>query len=267
MMDKIKFSYVLPEPSSYPVLDDLKRELACIKECGYDAVEFQIAEPLRFNEEQARKLLDVSGLGMCAFQTGGTYATIANCLSTPDKIVRQRTIELLHRFVELAARWNSVIVFGSLQGRRRDEPDKDIGEKRIMEGLAEIGQRATERGVTLAFEPVNHSEVGFNNTIAEASQLVRSLNLPGVKLMVDSYHMNIEEMDMLIPLDGIADILAHVHLSETNRDVLGTGHWPTAAFLSKLSSIRYIGYCSIGVYNTRLPRHECIRRCMDALKS
>ena len=92
--------------------------------------------------------------------------------------------------------------------------------------------------MTLAFEPVQHGEVGFHNTIAEVAELVRGLNLPGLRMMVDTFHMNIEEKDMLAPLAGIRDILAHVHLSETNRDVLGTGHWPTAAFLGRVGADR-----------------------------
>jgi sugar phosphate isomerase/epimerase len=48
---------------------------------------------------------------------------------------------------------------------------------------------------------------------------VRGLNLPGVRLMVDTFHMNLER-DMIAQLAAVADILVHVHLSETNRDVL-----------------------------------------------
>ena len=59
------------------------------------------------------------------------------------------------------------------------------------------------KGVTLAFEPVNHGEVGFHNTIAEVADLVRSLNLPGRAMMVDTFHMNIEEQDLLAPLAEI----------------------------------------------------------------
>jgi sugar phosphate isomerase/epimerase len=70
---------------------------------------------------------------------------------------------------------------------------------------------------------------------------------------------------MLAPLAAVADILAHVHLSETNRDVLGTAHWDTAALLRELARLDYRGYCSVGVYHTRLPRDQCIRGCREAL--
>jgi sugar phosphate isomerase/epimerase len=262
----MKFSYVLPDPGSYPVWGEFFGDLLHMKRLGYGAVELQITNPARLNEKLLRESLDISGYHLCAIQTGGSYATRRNCLCTANAKVWDRTIELLWSFVDLAARFGSLLVFGSLQGRAKDEPDLQTGRQRIIEALNLVGQYATERGVVLALEPVNHLEVAWHHTIEEVHQLVRAINLPGVRMMVDTFHMNIEERAMLAPLAAIRDVLAHVHLCETNRDVLGTGHWDTAAFLRELHRLGYQGYCSIGVYNTRLSRHECIRRCMDILE-
>jgi 5-keto-L-gluconate epimerase len=261
----MKFSYVLPDPATYRDWSEFDGDLACMKQAGYDAVELQIADPALFDEERVRRSLDRVGFAMCAFQTGSTYASRGNCLCTPDEAVRCRTIDLLCSFVDLAARWNAVIVFGSLQGRLRDEPDRQAGAARIRDALHEVGWWATQRCATIAFEPVNHGEVGFHNTIAEAAALVRGLDMPGVRLMIDTFHMNIEERDVLAPLTDIRDLLTHVHLSETNRDILGTGHWPTAGFFARLAESGFNGYCSVGVYNSRRPRRECIERCKAAL--
>jgi D-psicose/D-tagatose/L-ribulose 3-epimerase len=262
----MKFSYVLPDPVTYRDWSEFEGDLAAMKHVGYDAVELQIADPAHFDEDRVRRALDAVGCPMCAFQTGATYATRGNCLCTADESVRRRTIDLLRAFVDLAARWKSVIVFGSLQGRRTDEPDRASGERRIREAIAEVGEPATARGVTLAIEPVQQGEVGFHNTIAEVAELVRGLDVAGVRMMIDTFHMNIEERDAVAPIAPIHDILTHVHLSETNRDVLGAGHWPTVAFLAELRRLRYTGFCSVGVYNTRLSRRESIAQCMDVLQ-
>ena len=127
------------------------------------------------------------------------------------------------------------------------------GAARIREAIQDVGQYVSEKKVLLAFEPVNSVEVGFHNTIAEVADLVRGLGLPGVRMMIDTFHMNIEEKDMLAPLAGIRDILVHVHLTETNRDVLCAGHWPTAAFFREMTRIGYRGYYTMGVYSTRGP--------------
>ena len=72
---------------------------------------------------------------------------------------------------------------------------------------------------------------------------------------------------MLAPLAGIGEILAHVHLSETNRDVLGEGHWDTKGFLTELRRIGYPGFCSIGVYNTRRSRRDCLQHCRKLVQA
>lgn len=262
----MKFSYVLPDPHAYPTWSAFEADLASLKEAGYEAVELQIADPNQLDEGRLRESLAAVDYIMCAFQTGSSYSSHGNCLSTADDTVRERTIRLLKDYIDLAYRWQSVIVFGSLQGRLADEPDRTVGEARILQAIQEVGQYATERGVTFAYEPVNHLEVGFNNTIAEVVELITRLDLPAVRLMIDTFHMNIEEQAMLAPLPSIRPLLAHVHLSETNRDVLGTGHWDTGAFLEALHQIGYEGYCSVGVYNTRLSRRECITRCMAEIK-
>lgn len=261
----MRFSYVLPDPVSYRDWTEFEGDLACVKRAGYDAVELQIADPAAFDEVRVRQALEAARLPLCAIQTGASYATRGNCLCSPDAAVRQRTITLLRAFADLAARWEAVMVVGSLQGRLKDEPDRDVGSARIAEGLHEAGAHATRVGAVIAFEPVNHGEIGFHNTIAEAAALVRRLAQPGLRLMVDGFHMNIEEQDMIAPLAGVNELLAHVHLCETNRGLLGTGHWPTSAFLAELNRLHYAGACSVGVYNSRLPRRTCISRCKHVL--
>lgn len=262
----MRFAYVLPDPRSYTDWSEFEGDLACARQAGYDAVELQISDPADFDEEQVEKALQEVGYSMCAFQTGGTYYSRGNCLCTADDVVRQRTIRLVRSFVDLAARWGSVIVFGSLQGRLADEPDRRAGEARIIEGIRQAGGYAADKNVTIAFEPVNHLEVGWHNTIASVAGLIRRLDTPGVRMMIDTFHMNIEEKDMLEPLRHIVPILAHAHLSESNRDVLGAGHWDTAAFLRELRRLGYRGHVSVGVYNTRLSRRQCIRQCMAEVR-
>ena len=195
----MKLSYVLPDPASYREWDEFDGDLACMKKAGYDAVELQIADPTMFDERRVRQSLQQADYEMCAFQTGSTYGSRGNCLSTADETVRLRTIVLLKSYVDLASRWNALIVFGSLQGRLSDEPNRQAGQSRIWEALREVGHYAATQHATLAFEPVNHSEVGFHNTIAQAACLVRSLNLASVRMMIDTFHINIEEKDVLAP--------------------------------------------------------------------
>ena len=266
MVQGLKLSYVLPSPRLEADWDGFDGDLACLRHEGYDAVELQIANPVELDEPRLRASLAAVGFDLCAFQTGGTYATRGNCLCSPDAPVRRRTEDLLRAFVDLARRFGSVIVFGSLQGQRRFEPDLVAGRQRIVEAMTRIGRYATSQAVRIAYEPVNHLETDYFNRIADVVEWVRRLGEPGLALMVDTFHMNIEEASLTAPLAAIGDLLAHVHLSETNRDVLGRGHLPTSAFLQELRRIGYRGICSVGVYHTDLPRRDCIRQCMEYLR-
>jgi sugar phosphate isomerase/epimerase len=262
----MRLGYVLPEPGSYRRWEDFDSDLACISRCGYDAVELQITDPAAFDEARVQRSLEAAGLPLAAFQTGGSYAARGNCLCSRDAAVRARTVSLLRSFVDLAARREALMVFGSLQGRLGDEPDRETGRKRIVQALGEVCAYASREGVVVAIEPVNHLEVGWHHTIAETAALVRALGLQAARLMIDTFHMNIEERDMVSALPGIADILVHVHLSETNRGVTGEGHLDIGGFLRALRGSGYAGTCSVGVFESPLPRQECIARSLSVIR-
>lgn len=263
----MRWGYVLPDPSTYGAWSEFEGDVACIRDAGYDAVELQVIDPAGFDGDRVLGVLERAGLPLLAVQTGQTYALRGNCLSTADAAVRRRTTDLLKSFVPLAACTGALLVFGSLQGRLADEPDRAAASRRICDAVVEVGEAATAAGVTLAFEPVQHGEVGFHTTIADVAAVVRAMGLGGVRMMVDTFHMNIEERDMIAPLEPIRDLLAHVHLCETNRGVLGEGHWPTGSFVRELERIGYAGDLSIGVYNTRRPRRDCIAECLVAARA
>jgi sugar phosphate isomerase/epimerase len=263
---RFRFAYVLPGPNAYANRAAFLDDLAAVRNAGYDAVELQITDPSELDEAALRGDLERAGLPLCAVQTGGSYAALGNCLCTADAKVRERTTALLRRFVDFASRFKIVLVFGSLQGRRSDEPDFRAGRTRIVAAVRELAAYARPSGVAIAYEPVNHMEVGWHHTVAEVESVVRDIGEPSLKLMIDTFHMNIEERDLFGFLPEITDVLAHVHLSDTNRDTLGSCRWPTAEFLSGLARIGYGGAVSVGVYNTSLSREKNMARSMDALK-
>ena len=87
----MRLSYVLPDPASYRDWDEFDGDLAAMRNAGYDGVELQIADPAQFDQPRVRRSLAAGGYTMCAFQTGSTYYSRGNCLSTVDDAVRRRT--------------------------------------------------------------------------------------------------------------------------------------------------------------------------------
>ena len=238
---------------SYMIIDaavmgeDFRPTFDFLKSCGYEGVELNLTPFLLERLDQVEKALESSGLVMPSFLTGAVYNE-GLCLSSPDADIRRRTVERLQRYVDLGQRFNALLVVGLLQGLRSDESDADVANKRIAAGLREVGLTAGDKGVDIVIEPINHLQVGFNNSVAEVQQLIAAIGVPAFKPMVDTIHMNIEETSLTEPIYSCGDQLRHVHLCESNGGLLGSGHIDFAAVLQALDAINYEGFASVKIY-------------------
>jgi sugar phosphate isomerase/epimerase len=128
-----------------------------------------------------------------------------------------------------------------------DEPPRTAEQDRevLLEGLAELGEHAEQTGVVLLLEPLNRYEDHMVNTVAAAAGLVRAAGSPGVRILADTYHMNIEEEDACAALRSAGDLLGAVHASDSNRHQPGTGHVPFGAIVATLREMRFDGVLSV----------------------
>jgi sugar phosphate isomerase/epimerase len=137
-------------------------------------------------------------------------------------------------------------------------PDED--REVLVEGLAEIGAHAEQAGVVLLFEPLNRYEDHMVNTVAQAAGLITAAGSAGVRILADTYHMNIEEDDSCSALRSVRDLLGAVHLSDSNRHQPGTGHVPFAAIVATLREIGFDGVLSVEC-RLRGEPDQAVREC------
>jgi sugar phosphate isomerase/epimerase len=128
-----------------------------------------------------------------------------------------------------------------------DEPPRTAGEDRevLVEGLAALGAHAEAAGVVLLFEPLNRYEDHMVNTVAQAAELIAAAGSAGVRILADTYHMNIEEDDPCAALRSVAEVLGAVHLSDSNRGQPATGHVPFGAIVATLVECGFDGVVSV----------------------
>jgi sugar phosphate isomerase/epimerase len=128
-----------------------------------------------------------------------------------------------------------------------DEPPRTPDQDRevLLEGLVELGAHAERTGAVLLFEPLNRYEDHMVNTVAQAAELVRATGSPGVRILADTYHMNIEEDDVCAALRDAGELLGAVHLSDSNRGQPGTGHVPFDAIVATLRELGFDGVLSV----------------------
>jgi sugar phosphate isomerase/epimerase len=261
----IRLSYILlPRLTAFGSVDELRRILLHLRACGYDGVELNLTEPFGIEPAQLELLVREIGLTIPSFLTGEAYAD-GLCLSSPSADVRRRTVDRLVGYVNVASQFGALLVVGLLQGLRRDEPDPIVANGRIVEGLKPVAKAAAAKGVDLVIEPVNHLQVGFNNTVAEVRSLIAQIGSPAVRPMVDTVHLNIEERSLTEPILACGRALRHVHLCESNGGPFGTGHIDFAAVGNALAQIGYEGFASVKVYRLSTIE-EAARASIDYLK-
>src|SRR5215472_7510020 len=128
-----------------------------------------------------------------------------------------------------------------MSGRRRTEDEW----KWAVEGLQVAAQQARKVDVTLCVEPLNRFETYFLNTLSDAAQLVCDVGESNVLVHFDTFHANIEERHPADSLRAVAKMLGHVHVSENDRGIPGTGHNDWRGILSALKEVRYDGWMTI----------------------
>ncbi|SCL35616.1 Sugar phosphate isomerase/epimerase [Micromonospora rhizosphaerae] len=124
----------------------------------------------------------------------------------------------------------------------RSEPDDRAV---LIEGLTELGEHAAREGVVLALEPLNRYEDHMVNRLEQAVELITAVGLSSVKVLADTYHMNIEEDEPTTALVLAARHLGHVQVSDSNRFHPGAGHLDWAALLGTLDAIGYDGHLAV----------------------
>jgi sugar phosphate isomerase/epimerase len=230
----------------HPPGDTLAERVASALAAGYDGLELLDAGRAREPELAALR------------REGARFPTacpsLGGWLGDFDASRRREALDELRRQLDgIAALGGHGVVTPAAWGMftRRlppfDEPPRTPEEDRevLLEGLAEAGSHAAAAGVVLLFEPLNRYEDHMVNTLAQGAELIAACGSPGVRLLADTYHMNIEEHDLCAALRPVAGGLGAVHLSDSNRHQPGTGHVPFEAVLATLAEAGFDGVLSV----------------------
>ncbi|GIP34945.1 sugar phosphate isomerase/epimerase family protein [Paenibacillus sp. J2TS4] len=120
--------------------------------------------------------------------------------------------------------------------------NKPAAREQSIKSMQELADYAAQYDITLLVETLNRFEQFLVNDAKEAVEYVKDVNKDNVKVMLDSFHMNIEEDYMGDAIRYTGDYLGHFHIGECNRKVPGKGHMPWAEMGQALRDINYDGY-------------------------
>jgi D-psicose/D-tagatose/L-ribulose 3-epimerase len=233
-----------------------------IKRMGFDVVEIPVEDPEVINGQKVKEALDEHGLEAVVCGAFGPGRDFTN----EDPAVHQDCFDYMDALMDFCTQWDIDFVAGpmySAVGKARlVPPDQKKKEWELaVTNLRKVAERAADKGLELAIEPLNRFESDLINTTEDAARLVKDINHPAAKIMVDGFHMSIEEKNLEEALKTAGEDLIHVQTSENFRGTPGTGQTDWDSFRRGLEAVDYDGIVSIECFasdNQELADAVCI---------
>jgi sugar phosphate isomerase/epimerase len=226
-------------PQNYRDNQRFISDLRVLRELGFYGVELNIADPGQADFADIRAFLGQYDLVFTNFATGLTAKRHALSLSSADSNVRQRSIAQCKGIIDQVSGSVEGIIVGFLKGPAVN--DVNEARKRFADALAAIAPHAQTRSVRVLIEATNRYESSVANSLEETAHLIRELNNPFVRLLPDTFHMNIEEADGPAALKSCAGLYDSVHVSDNNRHFPGFGAFRFDDIITTLKDIGFEG--------------------------
>lgn len=211
---------------------------------GFDGIELMVRDPAGLDWPAVKGALDTNGLGVSQVVTGELFGADGLCLVTADTALYQRAEQRTRSVIDLAAYLGAMVNIGRLRGRLDSIGGGAQAWQTAVERLRGVAQYAAEQGVRITLEPINRYETDFLMTSAQGMQFIEAMGCDNVGLMLDLFHMNIEEDSIEAGLQRAGRLLWHVHIADTNRNYPGSGHMNYAPIFQTLRGMGYEGYIS-----------------------
>jgi len=223
---------------------DLEANLAKIAGWGYDGVELAIRDPALVDAEDLMRMVTAHGLAVPAIGTGQAWGEEGLSFTDPDPGVREAAIRRAQAHIPLAARTGAVIIVGLLRGIIRPGVQHGQAMEWLVGALRECCGAARSHGVCLALEPINRYETTLINHAAQGMELLERVGAENLGLLLDTFHMNIEDAVMEESIRLCGNRIFHFHVADSNRRYPGAGHIDFESVLGALYATGYEGYVS-----------------------
>lgn len=254
-------TFIWVSPFSTDSIDLLTK----VKNMGYDIIEIAVEDTRiidwKLIKDTARDL-DLK------ITISGAFGPERDISST-DPAFREIGKQYIIDCIRIAQQMDSPVFGGpvySAVGKTRivSEEQKKQEREWCVDILKEVTQIAGDCGVTLGLEPLNRFETDMVNTVDQALSILDEVGNPNLKIVLDTFHSNIEEKDIPATIRKIGkDLLCHVQGNESDRGTPGTGHLEWQGIQEALTDIGYDGAVVIETFgqpSKELARAACIWR-------
>lgn len=245
----MKFAIAMAEEAlpAEPVLfrGDIVASMEKARAMGYDAVEIHTRDAALLDGDAIEACMKKTGIAVSALATGLAKRIDGLTFIDDSDAVRAEAVERVLKFVDLAARFRSAIIIGSLRGAIPDLANRGACDKRFRECIDKVLAAAGAKGVDIVLEVINRYENNFLNTVKESLAYIEPIKSDNLKLHLDTFHMNIEETNMADAIRACGKRLGYIHVADNTRLYPGTGSIDFPAVFAALEDVGYQGYVSV----------------------
>ena len=251
-----KYSITL---SSFRDIESIEKTLDRLVYQGYDAVEMY-GEPDKLDIRTIQETFSCFDIAVCGItgmwgSSGLEDTHKRKLISCNQSILKQskeyvkRCIKLCH---ELGGKELNLCLFADDELATFDRNHvilSDIKKKRIIQSvllpiLYELTRFAADYDIILLLEPLNRYSTPYCTTAKDAVYIAKQVNHTNFGILLDTFHMNIEEDSFEYAILGSANLLGHTHFADNNRKMPGRAHIDFKLILDSLNRIKYNGYIS-----------------------
>jgi D-psicose/D-tagatose/L-ribulose 3-epimerase len=215
------------------------------QDAGFDGVEIPTFDG-KLDVPVLRDHLSTTRLTPIIIGGGSAYTDI----SAEDNTVRANGLEYIKRCVDACHALGGTLVCGPLYGsvgatRFLSNEERTKTLLRIAHTLKEATHYAADRGVVIAIEPLCRYDTHLVNTVGQGIELIQHTQCDNIGLLLDTFHMNIEEKSLGNAVKQAGSLLFHLQVCENDRGPPGTGHIDWGELALSLSHIDYKGWISL----------------------
>lgn len=221
---------------------DQKSYISKVKKLGFDILEISCAMLKNISREELVEMRDMARAEGVTLTAGYGPGPSENLASSDEAVVKNAVAfytDILKKLEILDIHTLGGGIYSYWPVDYTKPIDKEGDWKRSVKNVRTVGKIAQECGVDYCLEVLNRFEGYLLNTCAECRQFVEEVDVPAVKIMLDTFHMNIEEDSMTEAILLAGDRLGHFHVGENNRRLPGKGNLPRYQIGSALRAIGY----------------------------
>jgi D-psicose/D-tagatose/L-ribulose 3-epimerase len=224
-----------------------------ICQMGFDWIELAIEDCSLVDYQKAKQIIQDNGLGVSVCAALGPDRDLIH----PDPVLRENGMAYLYGCIDAAYALGSHVLGGpfySSVGRtwKQTPAEREQDMLLLISQLRLLSDYAAERDVVMGLEALNRFESSFMNLTDQILEVVERVDHPACQVMVDTFHMNIEERSLGEAIRKTGKRLVHVHTCENDRGAPGSGHVPWDDVAQALKDIDYQGACVIESFTAKV---------------